>query len=199
MQNMQNVQISSNINCIILDIDNTLVHSINPNLVHYDWLKKFKTVMSKDFCIFLRPKLEEFLDYIFSKYTVGVFSAGDSEYVNFVVKNIIENNNRKVYFTLCNKDFDTCKFETGEIKSIKWVSQKFPLFTIDNTMIIDDYFLVKVSNPKNTILVNKFEICSEIKSNIEINQIVSADNKYILLEKLYNKDAEKDNTLEKFL
>jgi hypothetical protein len=185
----------SQIECIILDIDNTLVHAVNPRLVDPLWLTKFETRNSKDYCIFLRPGLHKFLDYIFSKYKVGVFSAGDSEYVNFVANNIIANSSRKIEFVLSNKDFEVCKYETGDLKSISWVNQKYPKFSINNTLIIDDYFLVKASNPKNTILVDKFEICSEVKSNIEIQCILNADNKIELLSKLYKKECETDTVL----
>ena len=209
---MQNVQFSTGrkesqsnpeCKCIILDIDNTIVHAVNPKLVHPDWVKKFNTVTSSgpiDYCIFLRPGLEDFLEYIFSNYTVGVFSAGDSEYVNFVIKNIIQTKSgRNLHFVMSNKEFETCKFETGDLKSISWVNQKYPMFTVENTLIIDDYFLVKVSNPKNTYLIDKFEVCTEVKSNIEINQIINADNKYILLEKLYIPKCENDLALSKFI
>jgi hypothetical protein len=194
---MHNLQ-STDLTHLILDIDSTLVHSVK--LVHPEWAKKFNTIKSDEYHIFIRPHVTEFLEYISKNYTIGIFSAGESHYVNFIVKEVIQKySNIQPKFILSKDDFDICKYESGDIKSLDWVSQKYPEFNKQNTLIIDDYVLVKNSNPNNTYLIKAFEVCNEVKSSIELNNILKADNMLILLERLYRTDAEKDTELLKLI
>ena len=65
------------------------------NLKYYDY---FDIEDKETYRIYLRPYLEEFLDYIFENYNVSVFTAADKPYALFIAENIINNENRKLEY-----------------------------------------------------------------------------------------------------
>lgn len=80
---------------IILDLDNTLISAI-------EWKDRGKIpeeaffhlnykIMGRDFIIFARPNLEQFLDGIFANknFKVSIWSAATKSYIAFIVKHFI--------------------------------------------------------------------------------------------------------------
>ena len=91
---------------IILDLDSTCINSLSlnseVNKAPVEYQKKFKYIdMPKYYRIFQRPHLQEFLDYIFDKYNVSVFTSADKDYALFIIDNIIigKKKNRKLKYT----------------------------------------------------------------------------------------------------
>jgi len=90
---------------VILDLDNTLLCSVplfevNNNPSVYDYLNKnLKYIdMGNIYRVYLRPNLEDFLDFLFDNYNVSVFTAADRDYAKFIVENIIKKENRRLDF-----------------------------------------------------------------------------------------------------
>ena len=97
---------------IILDLDNTLVSSIKTNESNKESIMLLKKQADKEniikyydlyndqkkliYVVFTRPNLDTFLDYIFSKYNVSIWTAGTRCYASFIIKNIMKN--RKIEY-----------------------------------------------------------------------------------------------------
>lgn len=176
---------SCNIN-IILDLDNTIIHSIP--------YKKMNKVPNNidlestdigDFITFKRPNLDIFLDYLFKNFNVGVYTLGTKNYAEDIVWNFIQNKpGRKVDFILAREDeiinTNLAKYAgLGLTKNLNflWNDLKIYDYYPCNTFIIDDNPFVKATNPYNTIHINKFEV---LKDNDQLNNICTMDN--LLLE-----------------
>jgi TFIIF-interacting CTD phosphatase-like protein len=86
-----------NIKNVIFDIDNTLVHSISDDTpIDRDVYNNLSYVKKNGMTVFFRPRLSEFLDVMFSKYNVSVWTAANKAYAEFICKMIMKN--RKVDF-----------------------------------------------------------------------------------------------------
>ena len=80
---------------IVLDLDETILHSL-----HYHELNgnehegMYGKIMEDDdeenqYIVFARPHIMEFMDYIFKHYKVVVWTAASEDYAKWVVKNIL--------------------------------------------------------------------------------------------------------------
>ncbi len=154
---------SKNIN-VVLDLDNTLIYSIpcdklpkNSNSYLHS-MKFYK--MDDDYYVFERPGLQEFLDWLYKNYNITVWSAASPDYVDFIVKNIIEKNGRKVDYVLNSDNCENCQKIFGEkhIKNLNmlWDIHKLKGFAPHNTLIIDDLKMVCKVQPNNAIQIKSF-------------------------------------------
>jgi len=151
---------------IILDLDNTIIHSIAYSRVKY--LPKFldlEYIDIGDFITYKRPHLERFLNFLFDNFNVGVYTLGSRDYALDIVWNFIQNvPNRKFDFVLSRED-----------EIINKSLEKYRYFNL--TKNLNDNPFVKATNPYNTIHVNKFEV---LRDNNSYNNLSSMDN--VLLE-----------------
>jgi TFIIF-interacting CTD phosphatase-like protein len=89
---------------VFLDLDNTLIWSLDLEKISKDppkWMKKFKYIdMPKEYRIFQRPGLQKFLNWLFKNFNVSIWSAASPAYVEFIAKNIVENDNRQLEHVL---------------------------------------------------------------------------------------------------
>lgn len=152
-----------NIN-VVLDLDNTLIYSIPcdklpKNTNSYLHSMKFYK-MDDDYYVFERPGLQEFLDWLYKNYNISVWSAASPDYVDFIVKNIIEKNGRKVDYVLNSDNCENCQKIFGEkhIKNLNmlWKVHKLKGFAPHNTLIIDDLKMVCKVQPNNSIQIKSF-------------------------------------------
>ena len=140
-----------NIKNIVLDIDNTLLWAC----------PKRETKIKGDFSfdvdyeIFIRPQLYTFLDYIFSKYNVGIFTAACKDYALDVVNHILPQYKDKIQFIFHSSDYWTCKVKTGGKKDLNFVSEHTN-FLAEETIIIDDCYEVKYTNGDRCIQIKRF-------------------------------------------
>ena len=83
---------------VILDLDNTLLCAVPFEYISSEKYKIYSEKLKyEDFYfqgkplyrIYLRPHLEDFLDYLFDEFNVSVFTNAEKDYADFVVKNII--------------------------------------------------------------------------------------------------------------
>jgi 2-hydroxy-3-keto-5-methylthiopentenyl-1-phosphate phosphatase len=175
---------------IFLDLDNTCIYSIeSENYKKKKWMNDFKShKMENSFVVFERPGLQKFLNWLFKNFSVYVWSSGTKPYVEWIVKNIIENENRKVkkifHLTHCKKSQK--KYGSHNIKKMDLLWDSFDLEDIGpyNTLIIDDLEDVFMNNLKNSIPIKEF-ITS--KKSINDNELESIKKKLIKLKKHYKK------------
>lgn len=162
--------------CIILDLDETLVHSCE------DYQKLLELNLFQDpevldlrrrlYNLFLsgynhppsmwgitRPYMEDFIFFCFNYFQkVCVWSAGTYEYVH----NIIEQTFPPGYKPDIIYTRDNCYYsQNGELfKPIEVMAKKENLqeiLRLDNTLFVDDRALAFIKNPDNGILIPAYE------------------------------------------
>ena len=139
---------------IILDLDETLLHSISMtefiklDLEVLSGLNKFhkRTLfltgegipVDEMFMVILRPHLFTFIDWCFrNAESVSVWSAGTKEYVQEIVDCVFSINQKKeLKFVWSRKQ--TCEFHRLHYKPLSKVYNKFPEMNASNTFLIDD-------------------------------------------------------------
>jgi len=145
---------------IVLDLDETLVHSIEPKRSSKFYSKlPYKThKMGDEFIVCERPGLQKFLDKLFSKFDVIVWSAGSPDYVAYIDENIISSKKRKTKAVLNSDDCDRSEKEFGERKALKmlWDHLDIPGCGPYNTVIIDDLKENAAHQPGNCIRIRPF-------------------------------------------
>ena len=129
----------------ILDIDNTLVHSLTPTeykkISYYNKQKYKYIIMDNDFVVMLRPHLSTFLRFLFDNYIVSLWSYGSQQYVAWIVKNVIMPEMRptdKLEYILfeyhCKKSEQQYKAQ----KRIKMINKVDKNVDLKKTILIDD-------------------------------------------------------------
>jgi len=154
---------------ILLDLDNTLIcaedlASVKDESKMVTAREKFRTVRMEDYYdIFERPHLQEFLDYLFEHFNVGIWTASSKDYAIFVVKNFItqpENKvylNRKIQLFLCSHHCNVSKKHfKGVSKDLKLISDRWNLKDLKDVMLIDDLENLAEHQPNNVIVVKPF-------------------------------------------
>ena len=116
----------SNRKNIILDLDQTLIYS--------DLIKDFKPSpkmekffyknLDKDYITFARPHLQAFLDYIFKKYNVAIWTAANKPYAIAIInKFILIKPGRKLEFFY--SDHCTLSKQQKRIKRVEYIMGLF--------------------------------------------------------------------------
>jgi TFIIF-interacting CTD phosphatase-like protein len=154
---------------VLLDLDNTLIcaedlASVRDESKMVQARKRFRTVRMEDYYdIFERPHLQEFLDYLFEHFNVGVWTASSKDYAIFVVKNFITqpenkiNLNRKIQIFLCSHHCNVSKkYFKGVTKDLKLISDKWNLRAFKDILLVDDLEGLAEHQPNNVILIKPF-------------------------------------------
>jgi TFIIF-interacting CTD phosphatase-like protein len=156
---------------ILLDLDNTIICSedlkvgdvrVEQNME--EARLKFRHARMEDYYdVFERPHLQDFLDYLFSNYRVGVWTASSKDYAIFVVKNFITNPDRKplpdrkIRLFLCSHHCNVSKkYYKGVSKDLKLLSEKWGVEDHKNVILVDDLESLAQHQPANSILVKPF-------------------------------------------
>ena len=163
---------------IILDLDQTLISAeeLEPNGEYKDKdkyadkMKKFNSVkMEKDFLIFERPYLQNFLTYIFDNFRVSIWTAASQLYATFVIDKLILEGHpeRKIDWIFFSYH---CKISQKHKNGSKDLSTLWDIFNLsgyrpDNTVILDDYDEVFNTQKDNCILAVPFEFTEEGSEN----------------------------------
>ena len=189
---------------VVLDLDNTLIYSI-PMIKGFSKKEKFPKKksylhdmkyhkMNNDFIVFERPNLQKFLSWLFKNFNVMVWSAASPDYVEFIVKNIIEKKNRKIEYVLNSNNCEDSQkiFGDKHIKNLKllWDIHDLPLGP-HTTLIIDDLKMVTGIQPHNAIQIKSFNTNrSTCQDDCELEYI---KKRLIDVRKNFNKNIEKPN------
>lgn len=147
---------------VFLDLDNTVIYSITPDKFRKNsYLNKLEHHrLDDDYIVFERPKLQKFLDWLFENFNVSVWSAASPDYVDFIVRNVIEKNGRRVEYVLNSNNCEFSQDIYGD-KHIKNLNLLWDVYDIENygpynTLIIDDLTIVNKINPSNSIKIKSF-------------------------------------------
>jgi len=135
---------------LIFDLDNTLIFALSPAELKAATksgmdLGKFESVrMGEDFTIISRPGLQEFLDWVFDRFSVSVFTAASPHYGGYIVDNIILRGDeyRKKWFNtyLARPHFNESikRFKVPKSLQLFWDTYKLSGFSADTTLLLDD-------------------------------------------------------------
>jgi TFIIF-interacting CTD phosphatase-like protein len=153
---------------LYLDLDETLIHSIDirtrnrTKFIPIE-IEKFTSHNFDDAYIVLeRPGLQNFLDWLFRHFTVSIWSAASSDYVDFIKKNVVigDSKERKIERTLHSRHCDKSQKYYGDdhIKKLDmlWEIYQLPNHNANNTILLDDLCSNLRSQPKNCIRIKKF-------------------------------------------
>jgi hypothetical protein len=142
---------------IILDIDRTLVHSVEKNIVKKEWLEFFETVDIGDYIVFLRPGVREFINWLTeSQYTVGLFTASCRGYATEISKILFKND---PLFILSEVQYDDARFKYKRLKPLEYVIDLYPTLILSESLLIDDSNSIKKHNEKYCYKIRPFVVC----------------------------------------
>ena len=155
--------------------------------------------MENYYVIFERPKLQKFLDFLFSNFNVSVWTAGSKDYCTFITEKIVLANKpeRKLDYVFWSYH---CRVSSKIGKgskdlSLLWNYYKLPGFDKENTIILDDYDHVYETNVNNTIISPPFYFTEKGSENDKFLDVLVEDLKSLL--KGVEKNEKMSDLLEK--
>lgn len=186
---------------LLLDLDNTIIHSINKEytlLSHIsqfdhvfeivDYNHKFKKI---HYTCIERPRLSSFLEFCFKHFTVGVWTAANKHYTSQIIQECFTNRGYTPHFILTNIHVELSRFTYDGLKELEYISEnkdhlKLHSFSPDQIMIIDDNISVKNTNGERCILCTPFYVYKPISvtGNTSKLQFVSSSVDCRELEKI---------------
>lgn len=181
---------------IILDLDSTIIHSVEPSELYYLTTSFQNQFNYKDMIgyvrVFARPHLNYFLDYCFEHFDVSVLTAADYAYGWFIIQNfILTSPNRKLKYFMHHYHTEMADERYGKHKDLRVVFDIFQLQHMNNcnTVIIDDHPKVYSANGLNTIPAPAFLVMDE--KTLTPNE--SAANDIFLLQTIEKLEGMKQN------
>jgi phosphoglycolate phosphatase-like HAD superfamily hydrolase len=158
---------------IALDIDRTLVDSVLTRRIKEEWKEKFEWFIYDEYTVFLRPKVREFIDFLFeNNYTVGIFTAGSNNYATKIVDHLFKD--YKLYFVFSNEEYDEGFDMYGKSKPMEYLVYKHPEFKVEECLLIDDSSRIKRSLGDRCYNIKKFVVCFD---NADVfNPLSESDN-----------------------
>jgi len=180
---------------IYLDLDNTLLHAIPTRSFHKKYkdraskrkiaeaLNNIKVYDMKDddesyYLVFERPGLQPFLDYLFSNFTVCVWTAATKDYAAFIIdKILLSKPGRKLDHVFVQYHCRKSKKRYGKRhpKELKMLIEhyKIPNMNSKNCVIIDDHPDVKSQQSHMCVTAPEWTIFDE--DNIELKKDAMKD------------------------
>lgn len=180
---------------VILDIDQTMIHSVN-----YDEYMVYKTFNNhrhpridfrlilkdgSDFVVSIRPGLDEFLRYVFANFRVAVWTAAQKEYAHEVLQRILTPlQYHQLAFIFTSRECAWSKKYTGPTKPAYRILQLLPDLDLSRTVLCDDNHLSTEDFAENTVLVQPYNV---LESNADLDQEFERLARY--LERLFHPEG----------
>lgn len=119
-------------------------------------------LMDSDYIIFVRPGLQEFLDFLFKNFQVSVWTAASRDYAIFIIQYILllmddqENylepyKKRNLNYIFFYYHCSLSEVKDGGYKNLKFLCDKDKTCSVEKMFIIDDNPDVYKTQPTNTI------------------------------------------------
>lgn len=166
----ENKPLKKNGKHLILDLDETLVHTFDNRDRFLDFAEELtpeqkKRVYHLEFpggdslWGYVRPYAEDFLRVAFEEFeSVGVWSAGTKYYVGLIVQIVFKE--QQPVFVMSRDQCNELRVKTEDIpcryKPLEVVYEKYPNHNESNTMIIDDRHDICAFNCMNNIRIPEF-------------------------------------------
>ena len=136
---------------LILDIDETMLFATENQLSHaHDFV-------ANQYFVYIRPYLEEFIDFAFQNFKVAVWTSSNEIYANYIVKKIFEQTDLLEFIWArkrCVSKFNPDTWEYEYIKDLKKIKRKG--FELESVIMIDDTPKKLCRNYGNLVRVSPF-------------------------------------------
>jgi hypothetical protein len=158
---------------IALDIDRTLVDPVLTRRIKEEWKEKFEWFIYDEYTVFLRPKVREFIKFLYEKnYIVGIFTAGSNNYATKIVNRLFKD--YKLHFVFSKEECDEGFDMYGKSKPIEYLVYKHPGFKVEDCLLIDDSSRIKRGLGERCYNIKKFVVCYD---NVDVfNALSESDN-----------------------
>jgi TFIIF-interacting CTD phosphatase-like protein len=147
-------------NLLILDIDETLLHST------YEDLKREPNFYFKERGVYLRPYLNKFLENCFKKYDVAIWTSAKADYAKFILKKITGDLSKFKFIWTRNNCQRITKWN-GFMNVESYIKDltKIQGYELENIKIIDD-------TPQNIIPTENVLFIEEYRGNKEDDNLI---------------------------
>ncbi len=149
---------------LVLDLDETLIYSTKSRLSYPE------DFMLGEYCVYKRPGLDKFLEFISQNFSVAIWTSSTEDYAQEVVKNIFPQNYPLQFIYGRSKCTITFLHESNEYIYAKNLSKlKHKNYSLEKILIIDDSPEKLKRNYGNHIRVEPFV---GAKNDIELYQLI---------------------------
>jgi TFIIF-interacting CTD phosphatase-like protein len=144
---------------VLLDLDHTIISAVEMNKLKR--VKNPEAFQYKDFAqtyrIYERPYLQLFLDKLFSRYRVAVWTAAGISYANFIIKNfILTKPERKLEFVMWSEHCEVSEERHDHQKKLKMLD-----FLNEPMVILDDNQEVLETQQNKSVDSRDFDVENE--------------------------------------
>lgn len=157
---------------LLLDLDNTLISKVNKEKYDFIISHQNKTLNY----IRKRPYLDEFFDFIFLHFNVGIWSAGNIEYINIIIDNIFTKYKDKIKFIYTNENciaFNNVIFYKPLNIIFKDISNIIILDDNYHTFKYNVYNAINISSWYGDMTDKKLLECIKILFELKDNDIIT--------------------------
>jgi len=159
---------------ILLDLDETLIHSeefprLEPSMKDFDFKVSFESDNSFWYMTKKRPFLKEFLEFLFTNFDVGIWTASGEDYALKIIENIgIDKSKLKCFYTKENcslrLDYETNRYyglkNLQKLKKKGWAksytNRTGKIRELNKVLIVDDISETAINNRDNLVLIKPF-------------------------------------------
>ena len=159
---------------ILLDLDETLIHSeefprLAPSMKDFDFKVSFESDNSFWYMTKKRPFLKEFLEFLFTNFDVGIWTASGEDYALKIIENIgIDKSKLKCFYTKENcslrLDYETNRYyglkNLQKLKKKGWAksytNRTGNIRELNKILIVDDISETAINNTDNLVLIKPF-------------------------------------------
>jgi hypothetical protein len=159
---------------ILLDLDETLIHSeefprLAPSMKDFDFKVSFESDNSFWYMTKKRPFLKEFLEFLFTNFDVGIWTASGEDYALKIIENIgIDKSKLKCFYTKENcslrLDYETNRYyglkNLQKLKKKGWAksytNRTGKIRELNKVLIVDDISETAINNRDNLVLIKPF-------------------------------------------
>lgn len=146
---------------LVLDLDETLLHSVALDEVSDKVLKKLKKKYLhfpvERYICFLRPKAVEFLQWASKQFTLAIWTAASPDYGFYILETLFRKIANVTPAIIMTSDHTTLSEDVlGNHKDLSLVWQILPQYNPGNTYMIDDHPGVKSAYPCNVYTIPVF-------------------------------------------
>ena len=138
---------------LICDLDETLIHATISPIKNISYNCEIK-----DYYIYLRPGLYEFLDFVSKHFQLAIWSSGSDDYVEAIVSKLFYKYKFEFVYgrSKCTEKpmFNYYGYKILTLKKLSKIKKKFPL---EQVLIIDDTESKCAKNYGNAIYIPPYE------------------------------------------
>jgi hypothetical protein len=136
---------------IVLDLDHTLVHSVDEKYLNENKITKIADGKINGFHVFIRPDAREFVNELMKNYEiVGVWSFGTSDYVDYIIN--LLSPMRSFNFVYSLNTPPPGKKDNEKYKNISHIDNVFN----KTSFIVDDLYENTIYNINRAVIIRKY-------------------------------------------